>query len=178
MPINRDASALFPPFAELTARFEAAWNLNHPTTPSGRFEGFRTFERQAELYAMGRSTLSSAPCYHDGRTFLIGQCNRHPLGAIVTNAMPGFSWHNYGVAEDRVFDSLPVRPGLQASWDTRYPWEQLGRFGESMGLEWAGAWRRFPEQPHFQKTYGLTITEAYELHRTGGLAAVWQAFHL
>lgn len=47
------------------------------------YEGFRSNERQAELYCLGR-TLP---------------------GRIVTNAMPGQSFHNYGLA----FDWAPLR---------------------------------------------------------------------
>lgn len=55
--------------------------------------GFRTAAQQAKLYFQGRT----AP------------------GKIVTDARPGWSLHNYGLAVDCVRDSSPA-PGLQPSW--------------------------------------------------------------
>lgn len=173
--INRDPESLCPVFGADLKRFVASWNLNHPVQPVGIFEGFRTYERQQELYAKGRTMRSDIPCFHDGKSNPVGTCPRHPLGAVATNAPAGLSWHNYGLAADIVFDADPVKPLLQASWDGKFPWDKLGAMGQAMGLEWAGAWRTFREFPHFQKTYGLQITEAHELFRTGGLQAVWAA---
>jgi peptidoglycan L-alanyl-D-glutamate endopeptidase CwlK len=92
--------------------------------------------------------------------------------------MPGFSWHQYGLAVDLVFDSDPVKPGLQATWDGKFPWKSMGKAGEFYGLEWAGSWKSFPEFPHFQKTWGLQLGEARELFEIGGLQAVWNALNL
>jgi peptidoglycan L-alanyl-D-glutamate endopeptidase CwlK len=36
---------------------------------------------------------------------------------------------------------------------------QIGKIGESCGLEWAGNWKTFKEFPHFQYTGGLTIAQ-------------------
>lgn len=38
-------------------------------------------------------------------------------------------------------------------------WQRVGAIGESVGLEWAGRWKRFPEYPHFQYTNGLSIND-------------------
>lgn len=150
--IDRDLAKLFPAFAADLTRFVKAWNLNHPDHPVQVFEGLRTHGRQAELYAQGRT----AP------------------GPIVTNAAPGTSWHNFGLAADVVFDADATKPGAQWTWDGKLPWPMLGAMAQGMGFEWAGAWKRFPEYPHVQKTYGLTLNEAQELYRGGGLAAVWK----
>lgn len=97
----------------------------------------RDDECQAALYAQGRS----AP------------------GPKVTNAKPGFSWHNWRCA----LDVVPLRHGkpvwgIQAPED-RALWMQVGEIGESVGLEWAWRWESFPELAHFQYTGGLTMAE-------------------
>ena len=97
---------------------------------------YRDHESQAKLYAQGRT----AP------------------GRIVTNAQPGQSFHNWRVA----FDVVPLRHGKPV-WDTSGAngrlWQQIGALGESVGLEWAGRWKRFRELAHFQFTDGLTLAE-------------------
>lgn len=175
MLINRDLESLCPAFATDVRRFINSWNLNHPTETVQVFEGLRTWDRQKELYAKGRTMQSDVPCFHDGASHPVGTCPLHPMGSVVTNAPPGLTWHNYGLAVDIVFDADPVKPGLHASWDRRFPWGKMGAMGQAMGLEWAGAWRSFREMPHFQKTYGLQITEALQLNNGGGLPAVWKA---
>ena len=156
-PINRDLSFLYQPFARSVEAFVSRWNGENPKHPVQVFEGFRPIERQAELYAQGRT----AP------------------GAKVTNAAPGFSWHNYGLAVDIVSDADPVKPGPQWSWDGKFPWQKLGRFGEvTFALEWAGSWVTFKEFPHFQKTWGMQIFEAHELLTRSGIQAVWSSLDL
>lgn len=87
-------------------------------------EGHRSNERQAELYAQGRT----AP------------------GNIVTKAGPGQSNHNYGVA----FDVVPGALVGQPNWAPESPlWGQLGELGGQHGLEWGGNWK-FVDKPHFQ----------------------------
>ena len=85
----------------------------------------RSNEEQAALYAQGRT----AP------------------GPIVTDAPPGQSAHNYGLA----LDVVPMVNG-KPDWMGSDPvWQQIGVLGEQAGLEWAGA-PGFPfhEMPHFQ----------------------------
>jgi peptidoglycan LD-endopeptidase CwlK len=121
----------------------------------------RTFEEQAALYAQGRSKP----------------------GNIVTNAQPGDSFHSYGLAVDLVLDGMAKKPGAQWSWDTRADlnadgrndWMQMGQIAESCGLEWGGRWKRLPDLPHIQNSFGFTIAELKEIYRTSyGLKAVWE----
>lgn len=92
-------------------------------------EGIRTLERQQELYNQGRTTP----------------------GPIVTNAQPGESFHNYGVAVDFVFR----KEGYNAS-DTL--WALLGEVGKKQGFEWGGDWQGFIDRPHFQLTLGYPLS--------------------
>jgi peptidoglycan L-alanyl-D-glutamate endopeptidase CwlK len=156
--ISRDKNLLYPPFAgqlrDLESRLAAA------RLPFYLYMGLRTFECQDELYAQGRTMP----------------------GQIVTNARGGDSLHNYGLAADYVLDGQPDKPGIQWSWDTkadfnadgRSDWMQMGEIAESCGLEWGGRWKRFPDLPHVQNRYGLTLAEIKEIYRAGhGIKAVW-----
>jgi peptidoglycan L-alanyl-D-glutamate endopeptidase CwlK len=98
---------------------------------------YRSNEEQAALYAQGRTKP----------------------GAIVTNARPGDSYHNWRCA----FDVVPLRNGKPV-WGTTGPdgdlWRKIGEMGESVGLEWAGRWTgKLREMAHFQYTGGLTLAQ-------------------
>lgn len=96
---------------------------------------FRDHASQDALYAQGRT----AP------------------GRKVTNARGGQSFHNYRVA----YDVVPLRNGKPV-WSTAgldgELWKEVGRLGESVGLEWAGRWIKFREFPHFQFTGGKPLS--------------------
>lgn len=85
----------------------------------------RPLEDQAALYAQGRTTP----------------------GKIVTNARPGQSAHNFGLA----IDIVPIANG-KPDWDGSHPiWQRIGALGQARGLQWLGAPdSRFKEQAHFQ----------------------------
>jgi hypothetical protein len=91
-------------------------------------EGYRSTARQAELYAQGRTKP----------------------GQIVTNARPGESFHNYGVAVDFVF----VKEGYSASDEL---WQVLGEVMERHGFDWGGNWKGFVDRPHGELTLGYSI---------------------
>jgi peptidoglycan LD-endopeptidase CwlK len=101
--------------------------LGHPVRI---VEGFRSFERQAQLYAQGRTTP----------------------GAVVTNAKAGESFHNYGVAVDFVFRKEGYNAG-----DTL--WSLLGKVGKLQGFEWGGDWKGFVDRPHFELKLGHTLKD-------------------
>jgi peptidoglycan LD-endopeptidase CwlK len=74
--------------------------------------GYRSFSEQAKIYFQGRTTP----------------------GAIVTNARPGFSCHNYGIAIDVVRDADLTKVGLQPDWSAT-GYEILKEEGERLGLQ-------------------------------------------
>ena len=92
--------------------------------PCDIVQGTRTFDEQQTTYDQGRT----AP------------------GEIVTNAKPGDSFHQYGLAADvvpRAYKSMP-------DWNPEGPlWAKIGAIGESFGLQWGGRWAT-PDKPHFQ----------------------------
>lgn len=93
-------------------------------------EGFRSIERQNQLYAQGRTTP----------------------GNIVTNAKGGESFHNYGVAVDFVFR----KEGYDASEKL---WQTLGKVGKKYGFEWGGDWSGFVDRPHFEMKLGYSLKD-------------------
>lgn len=108
------------------------------------FSGYRSMEEQAKLYSHGRTIP----------------------GDIITNAKPGHSFHNWGLAADVVF-----KVNRNWDWGPRNRWDRLGQIGKAVGLEWGGDFKTFPDKPHFQLTGGLTIVEALELDDIGD---VWE----
>lgn len=92
----------------------------------------RTHEEQARLYAQGRT----AP------------------GPRVTNAKPGQSFHEYGVA----LDLYPLVNGKPDFKGTAPEWELIAAIFKKHGFEWAFEWRTFKEKPHFQYTGGKPLS--------------------
>jgi peptidoglycan LD-endopeptidase CwlK len=94
----------------------------------------RSMEEQAALYAQGRTTP----------------------GRIVTNAKPGQSAHNFGLA----LDVVPIVNG-KPDWDGTHPvWDQIGQLGQVRGLQWLGApGSPFREEAHFQHPNWRTLAD-------------------
>lgn len=94
---------------------------------------FRSWDDQDALYAQGRT----AP------------------GPIVTDAMGGDSYHNWGLA----FDCAPLTNGI-VDYNNKALFTRMGRLGEQVGLEWGGNWTTYKialiDMPHFQYTFGLS----------------------
>jgi D-alanyl-D-alanine carboxypeptidase-like protein/LysM domain-containing protein len=115
-------------------------------------QGVRTWEEQDALYAKGR-TLP-------------------PIGAshFVTKSKGGQSYHNFGLA----FDIVVLDSMGKTEWNISHPgWKRAAEAGQSVGLEWGGAWRGFKDIPHFQYTGGLTLAECRTLFAEG-IEAVWE----
>ena len=93
---------------------------------------FRDAAAQDKLYAQGRTEP----------------------GKKVTNAKAGQSYHNWRVA----FDFVPVVNG-KAMWNDAVLFIKCGEIAESVGLEWAGRWKKFNETAHCQYTGGLTLAD-------------------
>lgn len=158
MIISRDKNLLCPAFVARLDEFERLLAIDH--LPFFLYMGMRDWSDQDELYAQGRTTA----------------------GQIVTNARGGQSWHNFGLAADYVLNLSEGKPSFQWSWDTKKDlnangtndWIEMGKDAQRVGLEWGGAWRKFPDLPHVQFTGGITLQEAQELWRLGGNKNVWK----
>lgn len=95
-------------------------------------DGLRTYAEQASLYAKGRTKP----------------------GSIVTNAKPGQSYHNFGLA----FDMVVIKNG-KAIWSVGSEWRRFAAIAKSKGFEWGGDWSSFKDYPHFQMTGGLSLAD-------------------
>lgn len=124
---------------------------------------FRSNEEQARLFREGRSLtdiqqrardLATTYGRQDLADILIGVGPQR--GKIKrTNAAPGQSMHQYGLA----FDGCPIYNGklIYDGPEDRVPdevedrlWKLYGVCAMAAGLEWAGNWRRGREMPHCQ----------------------------
>lgn len=104
--------------------------------------GFRSFNEQQTLYDQGRISTSIG----DLLGTLSGSSQK-----IVTNAKPGQSYHNYGLA----FDVVPIRDG-EGVWNYADPvWKEIGLMGKGFGFGWGGDWSK-PDYPHFEKKFGMS----------------------
>jgi peptidoglycan LD-endopeptidase CwlK len=113
-------------------------------------QGLRTWDEQAKLYAQGRTEPD----------------------AIVTEAAPGYSYHNFGLAVDVV----PLMQ-LGPDWNVTHPvWGQIVQMGRSVGLDPGGLWRTFKDYPHFQLTGVLPSSptaQVRSIFAREGIAGVW-----
>lgn len=130
-PSSTSLSSLHPYVASLAQKFldlAAANGIDVRITSA-----FRSWDDQDALYTQGRTQP----------------------GSIVTDAMGGDSYHNWGLA----FDMAPVVNG-QISYENEALFDRLGKLGEQVGLEWGGNWKTFyvalKDRPHFQYTFGLS----------------------
>lgn len=78
------------------------------------------------------------------------------IGSIVSNAKPGTSVHNYGLAIDYF---LVSDDGNISLWTVNDKWRRVAAIAKSMGFEWGGDWTSFKDYPHLQYTKGLTISQ-------------------
>jgi hypothetical protein len=119
-------------------------------------QGMRTWDEQADLYAKGRTVP--------------------PIGEqfTVTNAPPGHSYHEFGLAVDVV----PIGP-LGPDWNVEHPvWQKIVQAGIREGLASGALWHDRKDWPHFQLTGTLPVSPTPQIRsllQTGGVEAVWQA---
>lgn len=112
-------------------------------------QGLRTIDEQNALYAIGRTKP----------------------GHIVTNAMGGSSYHNYGLAIDFaiMYDKDSNGTFETLSWDLSYDgdkdnvsdWHEVVKVFKAAGFEWGGDWKTLKDYPHLQKSFGNTWKQLY-----------------
>jgi len=125
-------------------------------------ESIRTFKRQNELYAKGRTMP----------------------GAIVTKARAGYSDHHYGIAIDAGFagadpylTKLAQSERVEDRKRFEFYWSELGRIAEEHGCIWGGRWKGLGDKPHICINYGPTMNDIFDFfseHRD--LTALWNKF--
>jgi len=103
----------------------------------GFFMSYRTFEEQNNLYAQGRTKP----------------------GNIVTQAIGGMSYHNYGLACDFVFK-------VKNNWTWEGDYDRVGRIAKLNGLEWGGSWGKGKvDNPHLQVTFNQPIEKLLAIYK-------------
>lgn len=100
----------------------------------------RTFEEQDALYQKGRTRP----------------------GPKVTNARPGTSYHQYGLALDFC---LQVNGKLVWKVDTN--WMKVVNVFKATGFEWGGDWKSFKDQPHLEMKFGYNVKQLLALYKAG-----------
>lgn len=93
--------------------------------------GLRDHAEQQKLYNQGRTTP----------------------GKVVTNAKPGQSLHNFGLA----IDVVPIVNG-KADFNTPH-WSKIAAIAKSVGFEWGGDWKGFRDQPHFEMRFNNSLAQ-------------------
>jgi len=126
--------------------------LDRPPVTLRVTQGLRTWGEQAVLYAQGRSSP----------------------GNIVTNAEPGHSWHQFGLAVDVV----PLGLEGQPDWNKKHPiWQRLLVVGTGLGLVEGAQFRSYPDYPHFQLTGKLPVSPDLEVRESfgqSGIFGIWK----
>ncbi|MED5043304.1 LysM peptidoglycan-binding domain-containing protein, partial [Geobacillus stearothermophilus] len=56
-------------------------------------------------------------------------------------------------------DFALMNPDGSISWNVDAKWKRVAQIGKSLGLEWGGDWKSFPDYPHFQYTFGLSLAD-------------------
>lgn len=139
--ISHDRALLLHP----KVRFEVINIINYlesawPANTKVRIvQGLRTIEEQNTLYAKGRTTP----------------------GPKVTNARGGKSYHNYGLAIDYV-----IMVDGAIDWEHPLNKEVIAAF-KSKGWKWGGEFKSIVDKPHFEKSFGFTVSHLYSKYQQG-----------
>lgn len=156
--INRVANLHPKVRAKYTQAIELAETKFPKTVAIRVVQGLRTIEEQNGLYALGRTKVNP-----DGRT------NKKPMGNIVTKAVGGKSYHNYGLSIDfaLLYDTDGNGTYETLSWDLvkdfdrdgEADWMEVVKVFKSLGFEWGGDWTSIKDNPHFQMTFGYSVSQ-------------------
>ncbi len=115
-------------------------------------ESLRSFERTDALYKLGRTVVNP-----DGKS-----ANK-AMGNIVSWAMAGLSWHDWGLA----FDMTMTTNGRE-DWAVGPNWMKVVAIMKKHGWEWGGDFPKGKEDdPHFEKKYSQTLNGLMTLHKAG-----------
>lgn len=129
------------------------------------YNTLRTLEEQARLYRKGRSYSSIKAKMRKlssrgfGLLADVIQSVGPQHGSIVTNAAPGESYHNYGMA----FDAVPIIDG-KAMWNDLESYKIYGDAVRNAGMIWGGDWTKFNDKPHAQIAKGGNPLKMYDVN--------------
>lgn len=108
-------------------------------------DGLRTLEDQAVLYGKGRANY-----WYSNKNY------SDPAAKRVSNAQPGQSFHNYGLALDFVTCD---GSGKNIDWVVGPKWRRAAAIAKELGFAWGGDWTGFVDYPHIEYNGGLTIAQ-------------------
>lgn len=122
-------------------------------------QGLRLYADQLKLWQQGRDSAGNIV---DG-------------SKVVTNAAPGHSWHEFGLA----VDVAPFVDGVP-DWNVNHPsWKRIIAVGESLGLFSGTEFNSICDTPHFQLTGKFPASPTDEardlLASADGMHGVWRA---
>lgn len=118
------------------------------------YSGTRTFEEQSTLYGKGRTIQELLSAKVDPKY-------SKPAEKRVTNAKPGSSFHNYGLA----FDGVEIKNGV-AIW-TNPKQNIITATGRKYGFFWGGDFVTLKDTPHFEEQKYGTISDLLALYNSG-----------
>lgn len=121
------------------------------------YSGFRSFDEQGALYGKGRTTAELGMSGVDTKYAKPGE-NR------VTNAKPGSSYHNYGLA----FDGVEIVGG-NAIWKSTQE-QKIVDTAKKYGFAWGGNFTSFKDTPHFEDTQYGTVNQLLALYNNNQLS--------
>lgn len=105
-------------------------------------QGLRTYAEQNALYAQGRTTK----------------------GNVVTKAKGGQSNHNFGLAI-----------GVAEIKNRKIDWKEqekvlpkIAPIGKKWGFSWGGDWKSIIDKPHFEMTFGKSLSELRKAYEENG----------
>lgn len=129
-------------------------------------QGYRTFAEQDILYNQPWDKKDNDG---DGK---IDEKDEH-----VTNAKPGSSYHNYGLAIDFAILYDKDRNGTYEtlSWDTVKDddkdgisdWKEIAEVFKSAGWVWGGNFKSIVDMPHVERSFGRTWQSLLALKQRG-----------
>ena len=103
---------------------------------------------------------------------------RKTPGKIVTNAPPGYSNHNFGIAFDlgifndkgQYIDDL-TDTGAITEKEVSFYYRQLVPLGKALGLEWGGDWVAIDDEPHWELNPWPELSESAKLSKLRAMTA-------
>ncbi|UZO79741.1 M15 family metallopeptidase [Aquimarina sp. ERC-38] len=145
---NRRIQTLHPAIRQYVVNFinhmEENFNITLRVTSA-----LRTWEEQEKLYLQDKDGIDN------NGNGLIDEREED-----VTNAKPGESYHNYGLA----FDVVEIKNG-KPLWKNPN-WGLIGKEGKKFLFTWGGDWKR-ADRPHFHQNFSLHHSELAKRYRAG-----------
>lgn len=148
-PTKSRLAELYQPFAE--KMFNIYFNMYQKYGMRMRCtEGIRSYEKQQAIYDQGRKVP----------------------GKILTNAKPGQSLHNFGLAADSCF--VGNDPFLDHSFNGAVMWDAFGSFVKMENLTWGRYIPGIEDLVHVELAHGMSLGELQYFLAHGGAPLIYK----